>query len=379
MSTSLKIGLIINPIAGLGGRVALKGSDGEQIQHQALALGAKPEAESRTKQAIEALLDYADQVSFYTVSGKMGSHLLQQLGFQYEVCYQPQNDEHTTYQDTINAAKIMQPLVDLILFAGGDGTARNILQAVGEQQMCLGIPAGCKIYSGVFTVTPKNTGELIIRLLNGELVDRCESQVLDINEVSYREGNINTKVYGEMLIPQNGDFVQSVKISGRESEELVQQEVAAWVVENMQSDTLYLIGSGSGCMVIKDELGVDGTLLGIDVIFNEQCLQKDATEEQIVELMQQYSPPNIRLIITIIGGQGILIGRGNQQISHKVIDALTLENLMVVASKGKIKSLEGKPLAIDTGDIILDKRLTGYIPILTGYDDSIIYPVGYPG
>jgi len=379
MSSCLKIGLIINPIAGLGGRVALKGSDGENIQHQALAMGAKPEAESRTRQAIEGLLDYAEQISFYTVSGKMGSHLLSQLGLEHEICFQPENEQHTTAQDTINAAEVMQPIVDLILFAGGDGTARDILQAVGEQQLCLGIPAGCKIYSGVFTVTPKYASELIIRLLKGELVDMQESQVLDINEHSYREGNINTKVYGEMLIPQNGNFVQSVKISGVESEELVQQEVAAWVVENMQTDTLYLIGSGSGCMVIKDELGVDGTLLGVDVILNEQCLQKDATEEQIIELMQQFKDLNIKVIITIIGGQGILLGRGNHQISHKVIERLDLDNLMVVASKGKIKSLDGKPLAIDTGNPAVDKRLTGYIPIITGYDDSIIYPVGYPG
>ena len=379
MSSCLKIGLIINPITGLGGRVALKGSDGENIQHQALAMGAKPEAESRTRQAIEGLLDYADQISFYTVSGKMGSHLLSQLGLEHEICSQPENEQHTTAQDTINAAEVMQPIVDLILFAGGDGTARNILQAVGEQQLCLGIPAGCKIYSGVFTVTPKYASELIIRLLKGELVDMHESQVLDINEHSYREGNISTKVYGEMLIPQNGNFVQSVKISGVESEELVQQEVAAWVVENIQADTLYLIGSGSGCMVIKDELGVDGTLLGVDVILNEQCLQKDATEEQIIELMQQFNNLNIKVIITIIGGQGILLGRGNHQISHKVIERLGLDNLMVVASKGKIKSLDGKPLAIDTGNPAVDKRLTGYIPIITGYDDSIIYPVGHPG
>ncbi len=378
MSGCLKIGLIINPIAGLGGRVALKGSDGENIQHQALALGAKPEAESRTKQALEELLDYSNQVSFYTVSGKMGSHLLDQLGFQFEVCYQPENDNHTRDTDTINAAKMMQPLVDLILFAGGDGTARNILQAVGGQQLCLGIPAGCKIYSGVFTVTPKNAGELIIRLLEGDLVDRKESQVLDINEISYRQGNIDTKVYGEMLIPQNGNYVQSVKVSGRESEELVQQEVAAWVVENMQSDTLYLIGSGSGCRVIKDELGVDGTLLGVDVILNFQCLQKDASEEQIIALMQQYNNLTIKLIITIIAGQGILLGRGNHQLCHQVIEPLSLENLMVVASKGKIKSLLGKPLAIDTGDIALNRRLTGYIPVITGYDDSILYPVGNP-
>ncbi len=378
MSTSLKIGLIINPIAGLGGRVALKGSDGEDIQRQALAMGAKQEAELRTRQALEPLLDYTDKLSFYSVSGKMGSNLLQEMGFLYEICSVPEDKDQTTEQDTINAAAIMESKVDLILFAGGDGTARNILQTVSKQQLCLGIPAGCKIYSGVFTVTPKLSGELITHLLRGELVDMQEAQVLDINEAAYRKEYINTKVFGEMLIPQHGNFVQSVKISGRESEDLVQQEVAAWVAETMQADILYLIGSGSSCKIIKDEIAIDGTLMGVDVVLDGHSLQKDATELQLLELMTQYHNLSVKLIITIIGGQGILLGRGNHQICHQVIEQLSLENIIVVASKSKIKSLAGKPLSIDTGDPELDNRLSGFIPIITGYDDTIIYPVGNP-
>jgi len=378
MPTRLKIGLIINPVAGLGGRVALKGSDGKNIQQQALAMGAKPEAKSRTRTALEPLLEYNDKLIFYTIAGEMGGNLLNEMGFQYEICYQPQANSQTTEIDTINAATIMASTVDLILFSGGDGTARNILQAVGEHQLCLGIPAGCKIYSGVFTVTPGNAGELIIHLLKGKLIDMQEAQVLDINESEYRAGNINTRVYGEMLIPQNGDFVQSVKISGRESEELVQQEVAVWISENMQPDTLYLIGSGSSCKAIKDEIGIDGTLLGVDVVLDGCCLQKDATEQQLLDLMSEYRDLRVRLIITIIGGQGILLGRGNHQICHKVIRQLGLKHLIVVASKGKIKSLAGKPLAIDTGDQQLNSRLCGYVPVITGYDDTIIYPVGNP-
>jgi len=376
MSARLKIGLIINPIAGIGGRVALKGSDTEDIQQQALALGAKPEAEQRTKQALELLLPFIDSVSFYSVSGAMGGHLLESMGFKYESIYRPENLDKTTEADTLKAAKEMRGLVDLVLFAGGDGTARNILQAVGDNQLCLGIPAGCKIYSGVFTVTPENAGELIAQLLRGELVEVQESQVLDINESAYRAGDINTRVYGEMLTPRNGGFVQSVKVSGIESEELVHQDIAVWIVENMQSDTVYLIGSGSSCMAIKDELGIDGTLLGVDVVLDGDCLKSDATEQQLIELMSEYNEQSIKLIITIIGGQGILLGRGNHQVCHKVIRQLGLDNLIIVASKSKIKALDGKSLGIDTGDQLLNSQLSGFAPVITGYDDTIIYSLG---
>lgn len=377
MPNKLKIGLIINPVAGLGGRVALKGSDTEAIQQQALEMGAKPEAEMRTRMALEQLLSYSDKLQFLTAAGAMGGQLLASMGFDQEVCYVPANALHTTEQDTIEAAKAMHRMgVDLVLFAGGDGTARNILSAVGERQLCLGIPAGCKIYSGVFTVTPENAGELIGQLLCGELIQVQESQVLDINETSYRAGNIDTRVYGEMLVPRNGGFVQAVKVSGVECESLVQQEIAAWVSETIEPDTLYLIGSGSSCKIIKDELHINGTLLGVDAVFNGECLLEDATEQQLLELMQQYEDYPIKLIITIIGGQGILLGRGNHQICHRVIRQLGLDNLIVVASKGKIKALEGRPLGVDTGDQELNEKLSGFIPVITGYDDTIIYPVG---
>jgi predicted polyphosphate/ATP-dependent NAD kinase len=377
MPSRLKIGLIINPIAGLGGRVALKGSDSEVIQQQALSLGAIAEAETRTCQALEPLLPLKDKIEFFSVEGAMGSDLLDKLGFSQQISFTPKDHPHTSELDTLAAAKVfVKNKVDLILFAGGDGTARNILQAVGDKQLCLGIPAGCKIYSGVFTVTPINAGELINRLIKGELVDVQGSQVLDINEEEYRVGNLNTRVFGEMLVPKNGGFVQAVKQSGRESEELVQQEIAAWIIENLEPETLYLIGSGSTCMLLKDELDIDGSLLGVDAVLDGNCLMKDATEQQLLDIMQEHSNNPIKLIITIIGGQGILLGRGNHQICHKVIEKLGKENLIVIASKGKIRALEGKALGIDTGNLALNKKLRGYISVITGYDDSILYPLG---
>ncbi|RLA03100.1 MAG: ATP-NAD kinase [Gammaproteobacteria bacterium] len=377
MPNRLKVGLIINPVAGLGGRVGLKGSDGLEIQQQALSLGAKPEAQSRTRQTLDVLAASANSIRFYTVSGLMGGDLLDSMGFEHQICYTPTDPSHTTADDTSNAASIMEKqAVDILLFAGGDGTARNILSTVAPTQLCLGIPAGVKIYSGVFTVTPENAGELIDQLIDGKLVEMKSSQVLDINEDSYRQGKINTRVYGEMLVPSSGEFVQAVKVSGKESEPLVHQEIAAWVCENMEPDTLYLIGSGSSCKVIKDELGIDGTLLGVDVVLAGECLLKDGSEQQLLAIMDQYKRNPVKLVITMIGGQGILLGRGNHQICHKVIRRLGLENLLVVSSKTKITELEGKPLGVDTGDKELNNSLSGFISIITGYDDTILYPLG---
>ena len=380
----LKIGLIINPIAGIAGRVALKGSDSLDIQNKSLERGAKPEAVKRTKMAIAPLLSELDNIQFYTVSGAMGGELLESMGINHEIVYQPKdlNDKiyETSGNDTITAAKIMSGEVDILLFSGGDGTARDILEAVGDEQLCLGIPAGCKIYSAVFTVLPEDVGNLMVSLIHGELVDIQPAQVLDINEQSYRDGWLDTKVYGEMRTPRNGGFVQSVKVSGVENEDLAHQEIAAWVVENAEPETLYIIGAGSSCKIIKDEIGIDGSVLGVDVIRDGECLLKDAQESQIVALMleheAQYGPGSIKLILTFIGGRGIILGRGNHQVCHQVIGQLGLDNLIVVSSKNKVKALEGKALAVDTGDQDLNAALTGYITIITGYDDTILYPIG---
>lgn len=380
----LKIGLIINPIAGIAGRVALKGSDDLEIQKEAFQRGAKPEAINRTKMALSPLVSELENIKFYTVEGTMGSDLLESMGIEYEIVHQPKEltdkDYKTSEKDTIAAALKMKSEVDILLFSGGDGTARNILEAVGDEQLCLGIPAGCKIYSAVFTVIPEDVGNLIVNLIHGELVDIQEAQVLDINEKSYREGRLDTKVYGEMRTPRNGGFVQGVKVSGVESEDLAHQEIAAWVIENTEVDILYIIGAGSSCKAIKDEMGIDGSVLGVDVIRDGECLLKDAQENQILSLMLEheklYGRDRIKLILTFIGGQGVVFGRGNHQVCHQVIEQLGLDNLIVVSSKSKIKALGGNALAVDTGKQSLNTKLSGYITIITGYDDTILYPIG---
>jgi predicted polyphosphate/ATP-dependent NAD kinase len=192
-SKSMHIGLILNPIAGIGGRVGLKGSDGVDIQQQAFALGAEKEAQTKAALCLAELTGIKKQIFISTVSGEMGENLCKAQGFEHQVIYQPDRPNKTTESDTAKAAQLLSATdIDLLLFAGGDGTARIILNNVEEEQLCLGIPAGCKIYSGVFAVTPADAGRLICAMQSGALIDMNWSQVLDINEAAYRDAHPST-------------------------------------------------------------------------------------------------------------------------------------------------------------------------------------------
>ena len=368
----LKIGLIINPVAGIGGRVGLKGSDGLEIQTKALSMGAVPLADQRVKETLLQLEDVQSNIEWYCAAGAMGSALLNELGLDYQTIYSP-TESSTSPEDTIATTKALQEAgVDIVLFAGGDGTARDVLNGLDDEQLCLGIPAGCKIYSGVFAVTPIAAAEVIKQILAGELYQFTAANILDIDEEQYRQGTINTRLYGDMRIPETAHYVQNVKIAGKENEELVKEDIAAWLMEIIEDDTLYIIGSGRICMALKEQLGFDGTLIGVDAVLNYELVAKDANEDTLMSLIESHDGP-VKLIITPIGGQGILLGRGNHTICHRVIEQLGMKNTWVVASKSKLKALEGRPLRLDTGDAELDKRLSGYIPVITGYDDQVIY------
>lgn len=369
---SLRVGLIINPVAGIGGRVGLKGSDGEEIQQQAIRLGAEPMAQLRVAETLESLADFREQLQWFTAGGAMGSELLTLLGYEHQLVYQALGSK-TGPDDTVNTVKALQEEgIDLLLFAGGDGTARDIIRGLSGDQLCLGIPAGCKIYSGVFAVTPGAAAEVIQQILNGALYQFTSADVLDIDEQRYRQGQISTRLYGDMLIPETAHYMQNVKVAGRESDDLVKEDIAAWVVDNMLPDMLYLIGSGGICMAIKDQLGIEGTLLGVDAVLDGELLQADATEDQLMTMIEAHPGP-VKLILTPIGGQGILFGRGNHTVCHEVINLLGMANTWVVASKSKLKGLNGEPLRLDTGDTDLDRRLSGFIPVITGYEDQVLY------
>ena len=369
----LTLGLIINPLAGIGGSVGLKGSDGADIVKEAFSRGARCKSSERAKLALQVLLPIQDQIKIITCPQTMGETLVAEMGFSYKVLGNI-SAEHTSAQDTCNAAQqLLDQKVDIILFAGGDGTARDICSIVADRIPVLGIPAGVKIHSAVYAVTPKAAGEVISQLASGQLIDVKAHDVRDIDEEAFRNNIVRAKLYGEMRVPQAGQFVQSVKQGGVEVEELVLEDIAADIVQGMEDDVLYLIGSGKTTLAIMDELGLDNTLLGIDAVLNHQLLKNDVSETEILDYLEQYP---CRAVISIIGGQGHIIGRGNQQLSVAVLKKLSKKNLKVISTKAKVSALEGRHLIVDSGDNELDDLFSGTIEVTTGYQDQIIYPVG---
>lgn len=365
-----KMGLIINPIAGMGGRVGLKGTDG--VAERALELGALPRAPERAKKALEALKEIRDEIEIITYSGDMGENQARECGFKVRVIGNMEN-RYTTSQDTINGAKkMLREEVDLILFAGGDGTARDIYNAVGQKVVVIGIPAGVKIHSPVYAQSPLKAGELAKLYLTERVKLVSEVEVIDIDEEAYRRGSVKTRLYGYLNIPFEKKYMQNRKAGTPLSEKATQNVIALDVIDNMKEDVLYIIGPGSTTRPIMENLKLPYTLLGVDIVFNKKIVGLDVTEK---ELLKHISNRPSKLVITPIGGQGYLFGRGNQQISPEVIKLVGKKNIIVAATKEKISKLQGKPFLIDTGDTHIDQMLGGYIRVITGYKEQMIYKV----
>lgn len=373
MSNTFRLGVVINPFAGIGGSVGLKGSDGADIRDKALAMGAEKLANEKMGRALNVLKGLSG-FTVLTAGGEMGEDCSKQLNLPLEVIYQPKQSPSSA-DDTENAVRaLIAHGVDLILFAGGDGTARNVCAIVGDKVPVLGVPAGCKIHSGVYAVTPSAAGEVVKRMLTGELVSVRQAEVRDIDEQAFRQGKVQSQHFGEMQIPDELSYVQSVKMGGREDESLVLNDIADYISELMsdEPDVLFVMGSGSTVNQVMDTLGLPNTLLGVDIVKNGEVIAADVTAQA---LLQAVSNAPARLVITAIGGQGHVFGRGNQQLSPAVIRAVGRDNIWLVATKQKLQQLDGRPLRLDTGDEALDESLAGIIPVITGYQDKVYYPI----
>jgi len=377
----LTFGLIINPFAGIGGSVGLKGSDGAAIVAEALQRGAEQKAMARTEAALSVLAEQADKCRFITCPADMGQVVLDSLGYEYQLINLPAHSGATNAEDTRKAAQQMAAMnIDVLVFAGGDGTARDILNALAEVDKShipvLGVPAGVKIHSGVYGVTPNASGEVLNALVSGQLVDIKESEVRDLDEDAFRQDIVRARHFGEMRVPQVGHFVQAVKQGGVESEELVLADIAAYIREEIEEnpDTLYFIGSGKTTQAIMDELGLPHTLLGVDAVCNNELIATDINEQGILALLEQY--PQRKAVLSIMGGQGHIFGRGNQQLSAAVLRQLGKANIQLISTKTKILALEGRPLLMDSGDAELDSEWAGSIEVVTGYRDQIVQSLG---
>jgi predicted polyphosphate/ATP-dependent NAD kinase len=359
----------------------MKGSDGDELRELAATLSPeqRSRAMDRVERALRVLVEGGAALRFTCWPGDMGERMLQHLGLPCEVPEGAPRKETaglTCAQDTRLAAKELLAVgADIIVFAGGDGTARDIYDVVGQQCPVLGIPAGVKMHSGVFAVSPEAAGELLVQLARGGLVGLQAQEVRDIDEEAFRHDVVRSRFYGEMLVPGEGRYLQHTKVGGRESHDLVAADIAAWLVEGMEEGRTYLIGPGSTTAAIMEELGLPNTLLGVDAIRDGLLLASDADESTLLDVLAG-AEGGAAIVVTVIGGQGYVFGRGNQQFSPAVIRAVGLGNITIVAAKSKISALEGRALLVDTNDPRLDLELTGYYSIVTGYDDHILYRVG---
>ncbi len=371
--TQKQLGLIVNPVAGIGGRVGLKGSDGVEIQQRALLLGAVPQAQSR---AIEALqqLKAVDGLRILTYPGEMGEDAARACSFEPQVIGSITAGQ-TTADDTRGAASEMQRRgVDLMLFAGGDGTARDIYSAVGTGLPVLGIPAGVKIHSAVYATHPRSAGQLAALYLQGQVAGLRELEVMDIDEEAFRQNALSAKLYGYLKVPFRSSLVQSQKMPSIGDAQAV-AAIAEDVVSKMEDGVLYIVGPGTTTRAIVEELGLDKTLLGVDVVLNRELVARDAGEAQLLALLEEHGTSKARIVVTPIGGQGYLFGRGNQQISPQVIERVGREGIIAVSTPGKLYALGSQPLLIDTGSRTVDEMLSGYMTVVTGYNERAVRKV----
>ena len=367
-----RLGLIVNPVAGIGGRVGLKGSDGEAIVKRAVELGAIKLSPGRAVEALRRIARIREQVEVITYPGEMGEDEAREAGLQPTVIGSITHDS-TTREDTVEAARTMAEMgVDLIMFAGGDGTARDLVEAVDGEVPVLGIPAGVKIHSGVFAINPADAGELAALYLEGGPVKLRELEVMDIDEEAFRDDRLSARLYGYLKVPYVEAMVQNTKSGSATTDEFSLEGIAADIVEEMERDVLYVLGPGTTVRPIAEKLGLSKTLLGVDVVLKGELIAADANEKKLLELIEG---KEARIIVTVIGGQGFVFGRGNQQISPQVIRSVGSQNITIIATPGKLAALQGRPLLVDTGDPELDEMLSGYAKVVTEYGRRVVYKV----
>ena len=364
---AFRLGLIVNPIAGIGGAVGLKGSDTAEIVARARALGAEPQSPARAGEALGVIATADIPVELFAAAGAMGETAAREAGFT-PVVVDHSAGEDTTAEDSVRAAQAMAALpIDLILFAGGDGTARDLVRAIGGRVAVVGIPAGVKMHSAVYATNPRAAARMVLRYMAGGISLR-ELEVMDIDEAAFRAGAISAKLYGYLSVPYLPDLVQGTKAGGVSRDRTALAGIAARIAEAMEPGRLYILGPGTTMRAVADNIGVDKTLLGVDLLRDGARIANDAGEHDILAVLDGAAA----ITVTPIGGQGHFFGRGNQQISAEVISRVGIEHITVAATMEKITSLRDNLLHVDTGDRALDERLCGWRRVITGYQTDTV-------
>jgi len=366
----VKVGFLVNPIAGMGGSVGLKGTDGSLL-YEALKRGAKAVAPLKTLRFLKKLAEQNFECSFIVANGVMGCQYFEEVlkeGFKVSyTCLDYPRHNVTTREDTLEVCKeFLKRGVDLIVFVGGDGTARDVAEVVKGKVPILGIPAGVKMYSGVFAVSPEAAVEILSSYVMGfARVDLAE--VADVDESSLQSGTLKVRVFCLSPIPVVEGYVAPSKDFGSYEEDKI--GIAKYFIEDfMDRNTLYLLGPGTTIKSITDLLGLEKTLLGVDALYNGRIVGRDLSEGEILKLLKEYGKASI--VVSVIGRQGYVFGRGNQQFTPQVLKLVDLNNIFILSSPEKLRSL--KYLLVDTGDSELDIRLSGYRRVITGYKEETL-------
>jgi predicted polyphosphate/ATP-dependent NAD kinase len=357
----VRIGFLVNPVAGMGGSVGLKGTDGRDIQEEAVRRGASRGSPARASVALRSLKECDLDAEILTCRGEMGEAELLAAALPHKVVYVPAGE--STGTDTIAAVRMfVRDGVTLAIFVGGDGTARDVVEAADAKVPIVGVPAGVKMHSAVFLNRPEDLGPLVASFFREPAVKSAE--VMDIDEDLFRKGIVSARLYGIAVVPDDRTHMQSGKTSyGSGSTEDEASEIGKYVADIMDPDVAYIVGPGSTTAAIAKALGVTKTLLGVDVFRDGRIIASDATEADLLKILS--SGQKATIIVSPIGSQGFFLGRGNQQISPRVIEAVGTDNLVIVSTPTKLR--DTSVLKVDSGDPALDQKLRRRTKVVTGY------------
>lgn len=372
------IGLIVNPVAGLGGPIAQKGSDAPNIRETALAAGVEPQAPARARRGLEQLVSMLGrngrECLVMTGEGELGADAVAGLCPVELLSSRDESVPERTGSSAIDtrrlAAAIKDAGAELLLFAGGDGTARDILDAVGPDLPVVGIPAGVKIYSAAFALTPVTGGSLAAAWLISDRRQTSEREVVDIDEDALRAGSASPSLHGWLRVPVDPSRLQDKKTPTPASDNAAVAALARTVAGSMVPGRSYVLGPGGTTHAVGRALGLEVSRLGVDVVRDGLLLARDVTSNQLAQLIAG-TPATV--VLTPLGGQGFIVGRGNQQLTAALIGGACVQ---VIATPAKLASLGGSPLHVDTGSTEGDARLSGFVKILTGPGTATVYPVG---
>ena len=377
---ALKIGLLINPIAGMGGKVGLHGTD-QSLAARAIELGAKNISADRTLRAIKVLLPHVEKVAFYTASGSMGAQVLDSLGIANQHVYE-NNGLETSSEDTKSCSReFIANNVDLILFAGGDGTARDIFSVVGESIPILGIPSGVKMRSGVFANYPEEAAEIILEAIaaiqEGNKIDFCNTEILDLtdSDLDYSKSHY----FGSARTFSAPSRITSPKVNSNASSDVALKELAKHLSTELSKERLYFFGPGRSAKMILEELGLtdsEHSLAGVDAMLNGQLIGRDLDEKSILGLLES-QPKNIEplIFLGVIGGQGFLLGRGNQQLSLDVMSQIGAQNIFVLASASKMTGTVPTRLYVDFEEGLPVKLFPDYLQVHVAKNRTLVCKV----